>query len=55
MLAELPSFDASQLSLDPLGLPAATDNGQTRDDFAEEAAGRPEQLERRHRLKNRGE
>ena len=39
MLAELPAFDASQLSLDPLGLPAATANEQTREVFAEEAAG----------------
>ncbi|KKN30982.1 hypothetical protein LCGC14_0828490 [marine sediment metagenome] len=39
MLTELPAFDPSELPLDPIGLPTATANGQTREVYAEEAAG----------------
>lgn len=38
MLGELPTFDTTKLSLDPIGPTSSTANGQSREIFAEEAA-----------------
>ena len=39
LLPDLPAFDASQMPPDPIEAPAGEANGQTREIFAEEAAG----------------